>query len=99
MRLTETQTEAIRRIVRAEAGERAAVRVFGSRVRDDARGGDLDLLVTLPDPAEAPALLSARLSARISRVMHGRKVDVVLEAPNLKRLPIHEVAEREGVSL
>jgi hypothetical protein len=27
---------------------------------------------------------------------HGRMVDVVLAAPNLLRLPIHEVALKEG---
>ncbi len=99
MRVTELQKEAIRQIVAAEAGERAEIRVFGSRARDDAKGGDLDLLVKLPEPVDSPALLSARLSARISRLMYGRKVDVLVEAPNLKRLPIHAVAEREGVAL
>lgn len=99
MRLTETQVEAIRRIIRKEAGENAQVCVFGSRARDDLKGGDLDLLVKIPVHVENPAMLSARVSARVSRVMHGRKVDVVLEAPNLKRLPIHFVAEREGIPL
>jgi hypothetical protein len=28
--------------------------------------------------------------------MHGRRVDVLLSAPNLRRLPIHDVALREG---
>ncbi len=99
MRLTETQTEAIRRIVRQEAGANAQIRVFGSRARDDTKGGDLDLLVTIPQQVAAPAMLSAKLSARVSRMMHGRRVDVVLDAPNLKRLPIHAVAEREGIPL
>jgi len=99
MRLTKAQVEAIRRIVHDEAGESAQVRVFGSRVRDDLKGGDLDLLVTIPGTVESPAMLSARISARVGRTMHGRRVDVVLEAPNLKRLPIHTVAEREGVPL
>lgn len=96
MRLTETQTQAIRRITREVAGDGARVRVFGSRLDDSARGGDLDLLLELPEPVENPALLAARLSARVSRIMRGRKVDVVLSAPNLMRLPIHEVALREG---
>lgn len=99
MRLTAAQMEAIRRIVREAAGEHAQVRVFGSRVRDDAKGGDVDLMVTIPGQVEYPATLSAKIAARVSRIMHGRKVDVVLDAPNLKRLPIHAVAEREGVPL
>ncbi|MBK6741837.1 MAG: nucleotidyltransferase domain-containing protein [Hydrogenophilales bacterium] len=96
MRLSETQTEAIRQIARQLAGEEARVRVFGSRLDDSLRGGDLDLLLELSAPVDNPALLAARVSARVSRLMLGRKVDVVVSAPNLMRLPIHEVAFREG---
>jgi len=49
MRLTEEQLRSIRRIVRDTAGPDAKVMVFGSRVDDEAKGGDLDLLVELPE--------------------------------------------------
>ena len=72
------------------------MRLFGSRLDDSARGGDLDLMLELPEPVANPALLAARLSAQVSRLMHGRKVDVLLSAPNLMRLPIHDMAFKEG---
>ena len=72
------------------------MRVFGSRLDDEARGGDLDLLVEFTQPVERPALLAAQISAKISRVMHGRKVDVLLSSPNLPHLPIHDIAFQEG---
>ena len=96
MRLTSQQIAAISDIVQLVASERKSVRVFGSRLNDAGRGGDLDLLVEFAEAVENPALLSARLSAKISRVMAGRKVDVLLSAPNLQRLPIHEIAFQEG---
>ncbi len=96
MRLTKDQTRIIRELVHEVAGDRSSVRVFGSRLDDAAQGGDLDLLLELDEPAENPALLAAKLSARVSRAMHGRKVDVLLIAPNLMRLPIHDIAFREG---
>jgi predicted nucleotidyltransferase len=96
MRLTDDQIQSIRRTVHDLAGADTRVRLFGSRLRDDLAGGDVDLLVELPNPVDAPAELSARISARISRAQHGRRVDVVLLAPNLRRLPIHEVALKEG---
>jgi len=99
MRLTEEQRQIIRRLAAEIAGEQARVRVFGSRLDDDARGGDLDLMLELPDPVDNPALMAASLSARVSRAMHGRKVDVLLCAPNLMRLPIHDVAFQEGILL
>ncbi|MDP2110930.1 MAG: nucleotidyltransferase domain-containing protein [Thiobacillus sp.] len=96
MRLTDHQARAITQLAHEIAGERAQVRVFGSRLDDDARGSDLDLMLELPGPAANPALLAARFSARVSRLMQGRKVDVLLAAPNLKRLSIHDIAFKEG---
>jgi hypothetical protein len=61
-----------------------------------ARGGDLDLMLELSEPAANPALLAARFSARVTRLIQGRKVDVLLAAPNLKRLSIHDIAFKEG---
>jgi hypothetical protein len=40
--------------------------------------------------------MAAQMSALVSRAMHGRKVDVLLSAPNLMRLPIHDMAFKEG---
>ena len=66
---------------------------------DSIKGGDLDLLIKLSSIIDNPALLSAEISARISKMMLGRKVDIVLEAPNLKYLDIHQVAHQNGVLL
>lgn len=96
MRLTDRQIQAIRQLTLHVAGERARVRVFGSRIDDNARGGDVDLMLEVDDPVDNPALMVAQLSARISRLMQGRKVDVLLSAPNLRRLPIHDIALKEG---
>ena len=96
MRLTDGQAEAIRRLAREIAGDDSRVRVFGSRLDDAAHGGDLDLMLELPDPVDNPALMAARMSARVSRAIHGRKVDVLISAPNLMRLPIHDMAFKEG---
>lgn len=99
MRLTPEQIQAIRTGVADVAGQDARVWLFGSRVHDQARGGDVDLMLELDVPVSEPAQLAARLSARVSRAMYGRKVDVVVKAPNLMHLPIHSVALQEGVRL
>ena len=96
MRLTDQQISIIRQLAQQVAGSQSRVRVFGSRLDDAAQGGDLDLMLELQDPVDNPALMAAQMSARVSRAMHGRKVDVLLSAPNLMRLPIHDVAFREG---
>lgn len=99
MRLTPDQMAIIKRLSAEEFGQSARVRLFGSRVRDDDRGGDVDLMVEVTTVIESPAWQSAMLATRVSRTMSGRRVDVVLSAPNLRDLPIHAVARREGVLL
>ena len=99
MRLTDTQIAAIRLNTVQLAGHAARVWLFGSRVRDDARGGDVDLLLELDEAVAEPAQQAARLAALASRAMYGRKVDVLIKAPNLKLLPIHSIALAEGIRL
>jgi len=96
MRLTEHQIHLIRQLAQQVAGSQSRVRVFGSRLDDSAKGGDIDLLLELAEPVNNPALIAAQMSARVSRALHGRKVDVLLSTPNLMRLPIHDVAFSEG---
>jgi predicted nucleotidyltransferase len=96
MRLTEFQTRVILTIARQVTGGQSRVRVFGSRLDDAAHGGDVDLMLELPEAIDNPALMAAQISAQVSRALHGRKVDVLLSAPNLMRLPIHDMAFREG---
>ena len=96
MRLTHEQAQNIRQLACLLAGESCRVSIFGSRLDDAAKGGDVDLLLELDNPVDNPALMAARLSARVSRAMQGRKVDVLLSAPNLMHLPIHDIALKEG---
>lgn len=99
MQLSAEDVDHLKRLARAEVGAAVRLRLFGSRVDDNARGGDVDLLLELDNPVTTPAQLVARLSARASRALGGRRVDVLLSAPNLKRLPIHIQALRHGVEL
>lgn len=96
MRLTDDQIQLIRRLALQVAGGQSRVRVFGSRLDDSGHGGDIDLMLESTEPVENPALMVARMSAQVSRAMHGRRVDVLISAPNLRRLPIHDVAFKEG---
>jgi predicted nucleotidyltransferase len=96
MRLTDYQIQVIRELALELTGNLSRVRVFGSRLDDTKSGGDLDLMLEFLEPVDNPALIAAQMSAQVSRAMHGRKVDVLLSAPNLMRLPIHDIAFKEG---
>ena len=99
MRISPEQITAIRQFTLELAGPTARVWLFGSRVHDHLRGGDVDLLLELDAPVAEPALLAAQLSARVSRSMDGRKVDVLIKAPNVQQLPIHSIALEQGICL
>ena len=95
MRLSQEQVAMIRQVVEEAAGVGVGVRLFGSRLNDELKGGDIDLLIELNEVVERPAILSAQIASRISRRLDGRHVDVVIAAPNLNELPIHRIA-RQG---
>lgn len=99
MRLTPSQIKTICSTAQQLLGEQVQVTLFGSRVHNHSKGGDVDLMVEVPDAIQEPAVISARMASRISRAMDGRKVDVILKAPNLMVQPIHQIAQQTGVVL
>jgi predicted nucleotidyltransferase len=99
MRLTPAQIDAIKSTATAVLGEGAQVTLFGSRVNDTAKGGDVDLMIEVLQDLADPAVMSARIASKVSRAMHGRRVDVLLKAPNLLEQPIHRIAAHQGVAL
>jgi predicted nucleotidyltransferase len=98
MRLTEQQIMQIKAVVSAELGSQATVTLFGSRQRDDARGGDIDLLVSSANEISRPAFVAARLEAKIMQLIGIQKIDVLLQAPNLQQSAIHQIAAK-GITL
>lgn len=68
MRLTDEQLESIRVAVAATTGDGIRAYVFGSRLDDERRGGDLDLLWRAPHPIGllSRARPKLRLEARLS---------------------------------
>ena len=99
MRLTIEQQNQIKQTVTAMVDGPVEIYVFGSRVDDARRGGDIDIMVKTPVEVAEPAMLMARISARLHILFGGIKVDVLLHAPSLLIQPIHRVALREGVKL
>ena len=93
------QIDTIKSTAQAVLDEGAQVTLFGSRVYDYQKGGDVDLMVEVSQAISDPAVLAARLSSQESRSMHGCKVDVVLKAPNLMEQPIHRIAKLEGIQI
>ena len=95
MRLTPDQTQAIRQRVQRHMGEHARIWLFGSRVSDHRRGGDVDLYV---EPETAPDL-TARLRCRSELAdALDLNVDLIVQQPD-RDLPLYRIAKRSGVPL
>jgi predicted nucleotidyltransferase len=99
MRITSEQRQQIRRAAARTLGETATVRLFGSRLDDAARGGDLDLFVELDgDPAD---LLERELRfyAALQRELGEQRIDIVVHRRGSPLRPIDREALAQGVEL
>ena len=96
MRLSEEETTSIKRIIAEVFGNDAEVRLFGSRVDDSKRGGDVDLYVT---PLQRDELYMKRVTClgELERALP-YPVDLVISEPDASR-PIDRIALETGVTL
>ncbi len=98
MRLHPHEIEAIRASVREVFGPAATIRLFGSRVRDDLRGGDIDLLVEV-EPGQASIANEQRLRDKIAPAVEDLRTDIVLHERGAAFTPLERIALRDGVLL
>ena len=99
MRLNDYQILKIKEAVKNVLGGEAKVMLFGSRVDDAQRGGDIDLYVETSKELEDYVTASCRIAAKIQMSLGDQKIDVLIGAPNIKEQPIHRVAKEQGIEL
>jgi len=101
VRISEIQRQCIKEAVEHQFGADARVLLFGSRVDDTARGGDIDLLVEtnrmVPDSIEAVAA-KLRAISEIQRRIGDRKIDMVIAGPT-SQLEVVRQGRAHGVLL
>lgn len=101
MRLTPAQVDTIRETARRCFGPDAEVWLFGSRVDDTRRGGDIDLYIET-DLGTADACWDAerRFLGALYLALGEQKIDVVVKRrSDGRQRPIHQVARAQGVQL
>ncbi len=99
MRLAAEQAAAIKSGVVGAFGTEARVWLFGSRVRDDLLGGDIDLYVELPAQTEHVFARTVRLNGSLQMALGEQRIDIVTHLAGSPLQPVHLAARAEGVPL
>lgn len=99
MRLTPDQRRLIKEAVRDLFGPTARVSLFGSRVNDQARGGDIDLLIECAEPVENRVKLELKMTAILQQRLGDQRIDVLVTDPNTPTQEVHKVARSTGVPI
>lgn len=98
MRLTKAEQDAIRRTAADVFGPGTVVRLFGSRVDDAKRGGDIDLHIETT-AGRATFRHEARFLHALESAIGERRVDLVVRERGCDPRPIDRIAMETGVVL
>ena len=99
MRLTPSQEQITKRTVDRVLGTKNRVWLFGSRVDDTLRGGDIDLLIETEAVLPNRAKILCRLHGALIYALGERKLDILLKDARTRDAPVFEIAKRTGVIL
>lgn len=101
MRLNSFQLKTVCENAEKYFGSQAHVWLFGSRVDDQKKGGDIDLYVET-DIKDTSLLVDAKLSflQALHQTLGDQKIDLVLNRLNSNiTLPIFQIAKETGIRL
>lgn len=99
MRLTAEEVDRIKRLAVEVYGPGAVVWLFGSQLDDSKKGGDVDLLVEVPENASRELGPELCLNRRLEEALGERKVDLIVHHRGDREGPFVRIAKKEGVIL
>mgnify|MGYP001589518398 CR=1 FL=1 len=96
MRLKEDCQKRIVEIVSEELGPNTVVSLFGSRLNDEVKGGDVDLLIE--SEKVVPVLTKARIMMRLEAELN-LPVDIIVISPGLTLTAFQKMARSKSTRL
>ena len=99
MRLSPEQIASIKQTAHAVLGDDARVILFGSRVDDAKKGGDIDLLFETDRPVVNRATTLGALYVALIRQLGDRKIDILLKDSATRPAPVLDIARQTGIQL
>lgn len=99
MRLTRHQIDIIKNQVADIFGPDVSVHLFGSRLDDRQKGGDIDLLILANRIVDQKIDKSSRLAARLQMTLGEQKFDIVVKDAQTPDTPFYREAARKAIPL
>jgi predicted nucleotidyltransferase len=96
MRLTKEQIRIITKVVSRIAGEKAEVSLFGSRVNDQAKGGDVDMFIEVDQ--RLSRLDRGRIKMELEQAL-GLPVDILVHVRDTELTPFQTIAHAHATPL
>ncbi len=99
MRLSKLQHDIIVQETEKLFGTHVTIRLFGSRINDELKGGDIDLFLEFPnnDPNLWQKIL--RLNTAIQKSLGEQKIDIISHQLGEHLYDIHKEALKNGIIL
>ena len=99
MRFSSTQINLTKRTVDEVLTVPNKVWLFGSRIDDNQRGGDIDLFIETPVILPNRAVAICELYGALVMALGDCKIDIILKDANTVSAPIFDIAKRTGILL
>jgi len=96
MRLTTQQIRIITQVVTRIAGDTAEAYLFGSRLNDQARGGDVDILIEMD--RRPSRIEQGRVKMELEQML-GLPVDILIQVRNAEPTPFQTIAHAHAARL
>ena len=97
MRLDQKIRESVVDYAKKYFGNNIKLYLFGSRVDDSKKGGDIDLLIETNDKVDTETEIS--FLRAIYKNITSRKIDLLVKTPYRQDKPIYHTAVKEGIRL
>lgn len=98
MRLTSNQVNQIQKIAQEIYGNEVRVFLFGSRTIDDAKGGDIDLMIETPNEEKMNLTNKIDYLTKLKLAIGDQKIDVIYHKQDTKTAIVAE-ALHTGIEL
>lgn len=98
MRLNREQIDSLVKATHSCFGNSAQIWLFGSRVDDSKKGGDIDLYIET-DKEEGIIVAKFEMLGSIWPVFGDQKIDILVRRRNLPCSAMHEIAKSSGEEL